>query len=131
MVKPVIYIHPYDNRNLCYKIADKIKASIINIHAKSALIDFESYDIFGFGVGYDTGKNYPQLLKFVENLPNVENKKAFIFSTIVITSEKRMEKDYEKLLNLLKAKGFVIINDFNAKGFNTSSILKCISEMDS
>jgi hypothetical protein len=130
MAKPVIYLHPYDNRNLCYTIADKIKAPIIFIHAKNALADFDSYDIIGFGVGIDTAKNYSQVLKFVENLPNVQNKKAFIFSTTGITSEKRMEKDYVALLNLLKDKGFVIINDFNQKGFNASSILKCISEMN-
>jgi hypothetical protein len=129
MVKPVIYLHPYDNGNLCNAIADKISAPIIFIHAKNALIDFDSYDIIGFGVGIDTAKNYSQLLKFVENLPNVQNKKAFIFSTIGITSEKRMEKDYVKILNLLRNKGFVIINDFSQKGFNTSSILKCISEI--
>jgi hypothetical protein len=130
MVKSVIYIHPYDDKKLCCTIAEKIDAPIIYIHAKNALINFDSYDIIGFGVGIDTEKNYPQLLKFVESLPNVQNKKAFIFSTTGITSEKRMVKDYITLLNLLENKGFVIINDFNSKGFNTSSILKCITEMN-
>ena len=130
MLKPVIYLHPYDDKNLCYTIADKISAPVIFIHAKDALVNYDSYDVIGFGVGIDTAKNYQQLLKFVENLPNVQNKKAFLFSTIGITSEKRMTKDYEALLNLLKDKGFVIINDFNVKGFNTSSILKCISEIN-
>jgi len=130
MLKPVIYLHPYDDKNLCYTIADKIKAPIIFIHAKNALADFDSYDIVGFGVGMDTGKNYQQLLKFVENLPNIQNKKAFIFSTIGISSERRMKKDYAVLLNLLENKGFVIMNDFDCEGFNTSSILKCISEIN-
>jgi hypothetical protein len=130
MVKPVIYLHPHDDKNLCYTIADKISAPVIFIHAKNALINFDSYDVIGFGVGFDTSKSYPQLLKFVENLPNAQNKKAFIFSTIGITSERRMTKDYVALLDLLRGKGFVIINDFNEKGFNTSSILKCISEIN-
>ena len=130
MVKSVIYLHPYDNEGLCNTIAEKISAPIIYIHAKNALIDFDSYEIIGFGVGIDTAKNYSQLLKFVENLPSVQNKKAFIFSTVGITSEKRMEKDYVKILDLLKNKGFTIINDFTQKGFNASSILKCISEIN-
>jgi hypothetical protein len=130
MVKPVIYLHPHDDEKLCYTIADKINAPIIYIHAKNALIDFDSYDIIGFGVGIDTSKNYLQLLKFVESLPNVQNKKTFIFSTTGISSEKRMKNDYSTLLNLLENKGFEIINDFNSEGFNTRSILKCISEMN-
>ncbi|GBU28936.1 hypothetical protein R84B8_02498 [Treponema sp. R8-4-B8] len=130
MGKTAIYLHPYDDANLCNRIAEKINATKIYIHAKKALIDFESYNIIGLGVGIDTTKRYQQLLKFVENLPNVQNKKAFIFLTTGLTSEKRMEKDYEKILNLLKNKGFEIINDFNQKGFNTTSILKCISEMN-
>jgi hypothetical protein len=130
MVKTVIYLHPHDSTGLCNTIADKINASIIYIHAKNALLDFDSYGIIGFGVGIDTAKNYSQLLKFVENLPSVQDKKVFIFSTIGITSEKRMEKDYVKILDLLKNKGFTIINDFNQKGFNGSSILKCISEIN-
>jgi hypothetical protein len=130
MIKSVIYLHPYDGTGLCNTIADKIEAPIIYIHAKNALLEFDSYEIIGFGVGIDTAKNYSQLLKFVENLPSVQNKKAFIFSTIGITSEKKMEKDYAKILDLLKNKGFTVINDFNQKGFNGSSILKCISEIN-
>jgi hypothetical protein len=129
MVKSVIYMHPYDNIKLCVTIADEINAKVFFIHAKNALTDFDTYNIIGFGVGYDSSKKYLQLLKFVEKLPNVENKNAFIFSTIGISSEKRMLKDYAVLLNLLENKGFTIINDFNNKGFNTSSILKCISEV--
>jgi len=41
-----------------------------------------------------------------------------------------MKHDYELLLNLLENKGFEIMNDFNTKGFNTISILKCIAEIN-
>jgi len=79
----------------------------------------------------DTSKKYRQLIKFIEELPNVQYKKTFIFTTRRITSEIRMKKDYEIILKLLENKGFTIINDFNVKGFNTISILKCIVEMNS
>jgi len=131
MVKTVIYLHPYDNNHFCYTIADKINAPIIYIHAKNALIEFDNYDIVGFGVGINTGKNYSQIINFVEKLPNVQNKKAFIFSTNGISSEKRMTKEYKVLLDLLGNKEFSILNNFNADGFNMSSILKCIYEINS
>jgi hypothetical protein len=58
-------------------------------------------------------------------------KKVFIFQTRQITSKIKMKKDYEPILNLLENKRFTIINDFNTKGFNTISILKCIDEINS
>jgi len=131
MAKSVIYLHPYEDHTLGYTIADKINAQVIFIHAENALSNFDTYDVIGFGVGMDTGKKYKQLIKFIEKLPNVKNKKTFIFTTRRITSEIRMKKDYEIILNLLGNKGFTIINDFNTKGFNTISILKCIDEMNS
>jgi len=130
MAKSVIYLHPYDRTDLCCRIADKINASAFYINAKNALTDFDTYDVIGFGVGMDSSIKYQQLLKFVEKMPNVQNKKAFIFTTRGLTSETRMEKDYEAILNLLRNKGFEIMNDFNTKGFNTGSILKCIAEIN-
>jgi hypothetical protein len=57
MVKSLIYLHPYEGHNLGYRIADKIKAQVIFIHAKNALTDFDTYDIIGFGVEWIQIKN--------------------------------------------------------------------------
>lgn len=129
MIKSVIYKHPYDNGGNSSGIAEKINAPLIYIHAKEALKDFDSYDVVGIGVGYNTNKKYQQLLKFIEKFPVVKDKKAFIFYAIDLALESRLKKDFEKLLNLLESKGFEIINDFNITGFRTASILKCISEI--
>jgi hypothetical protein len=134
MGKSVIYINGYDylsNQDICNTIAIKINAQIIYINAKNALMEFNAYDLIGFGVGINSGNHYKQILEFVGNLPNVQNKKAFIFCTSgIIHSEKHMIRDYKELLNLLENKGFVIMNDFNLKGFNTGNILKCINEIN-
>lgn len=39
------------------------------------------YELVGFGSGIDSGKHYKELLDFANNLPQVTNKKAFVFST--------------------------------------------------
>ena len=133
MSKAIIFLYSYHHKNtqkIGDAIAAKINATVVDINNNVETVVLENYDLIGFGSGIDSGRHYPQMVKYVENLPDVQNKKAFLFSTIGITSEKRMAKDYAALLELLKDKGFVIMNDFNTKGFNTSSILKCISEIN-
>jgi len=132
LVKSVIFINGHDylsNQDICNAISAKLNSPIIYIHSKKALMEFDIYDVMGFGIGINIGNRYQGMLKFVEKLPNVQNKKAFIFSTNKISSDKNMKKDHETLLNLLENKGFAIINDFNCKGFNTSNILKCINDL--
>ena len=90
----------------------------------------ETYDLIGFGSGIDSGKHYPQMLKFVENLQNVNDKKAFIFSTSGLYSEKKMSKDHKTLRTILENKGFKIIGEFGCKGYNTNSVLKYFRGMN-
>jgi flavodoxin len=43
--------------------------------------DLEAYRLVGFGSGIDGGKHYRALLDFVDGLPFVADRKAFVFST--------------------------------------------------
>ncbi len=43
--------------------------------------ELQEYDLIGFGSGIDSGKHHKVLLDFADKLPQVTNKKAFIFST--------------------------------------------------
>lgn len=65
----------------------------------------------GFGSGIDNGKHYQVLLDFADKLPQVKDKKAFIFSTAGITG-KKVAGDHSVLKEKLRAKGYVIVDEF-------------------
>jgi flavodoxin len=111
-------------------IAGKINAKVIELNNNDQPNELEAYELIGFGAGIDSGKHYPQILKFAEKLPNVNNKKAFIFSTSGIYTNKKMLKDHKALRTILERKGFKIIGEFGCKGFNTNSVLKYLGGMN-
>ena len=86
--------------------------------------ELKKYDLIGFGAGIDSGKHYKEILDFADALPQVTDKKAFIFSTSGITGEKKLAKDHSSLRGKLQSKGYLIIDEFQCKGFNTNSFLK-------
>ena len=90
----------------------------------------EEYDLIGFGAGIDSGKHYKPLLDFADKLPQVTNKKAFIFSTAALTGEEKAAKDHSTLRKKLQAKGYVIVDEFQCKGFNTNSFMKYFGGMN-
>jgi len=133
MEKSIIFLHSYHHMNtqkICTAIAKKINAIIVNVDDKQEPMELNNYNIIGFGAGIDSGKHYPQMLEFASNLPKVQNKKAFIFSTSAIYSIKKMVRDHKTLKEILHKKGFVIIKEFSCKGFNTNSFLKYFGGMN-
>ena len=90
----------------------------------------QEYDLVGFGAGIDSAKHYKPLLDFVDNLPEVDNKKAFIFSTAALSNDKKMGEDHSCLREKLESKGYVIVDEFQCKGFNTNSFLRYFGGMN-
>ena len=90
--------------------------------------DLQNYSLIGFGSGIYGEKHHKTLLDLVDNLPQVNNKKAFIFSTSGTTWE--LPKKHSTLKEKLKSKGYLIVDEFNCKGFNTNSFLKRIGGMN-
>jgi flavodoxin len=88
------------------------------------------YDLIGFGSGIDSGRHYKELLDFADALPRVAGKKAFIFSTSAIMGADKVGKDHSALREKLQAKGYVIVDEFACKGYNTNSFLKYIGGMN-
>ena len=133
MKKSIVFLHSYHNMNtkkIGMAIAERINATVINITDIKEPVELDSFEIIGFGAGIDSGKHYPEMLKFVETLRNVQNKKAFIFSTSGVYTYKKMFKDHMALRTLLQNKGLIIVDEFGCKGFNTNSILKYIGGMN-
>ncbi len=64
------------------------------------------------------------MLKFVDKIPQVNNKKAFIFSTS--GDVRRGAKAHSRLKGKIESKGYKVIGEFNCAGFDTFGLLKLI-----
>jgi len=62
------------------------------------------------------------LLDLVDQLPEVDNRNAFIFSTCSIRRE--VSKNHRTLREMLQSKGYIIVGEFGCPGFNTNSFAR-------
>lgn len=86
----------------------------------------KEYNLIGFGSGIYFSKPHKKLIKFIDSLNHIENKKAFVFST-----SGREKPEFNDLLkNKLSKKGFEILGEFNCKGFDTWGPLKLIGGLN-
>ena len=134
LLKYLIVVYSYHHNNT-QKVA-QVMAKVLDAKVKSPQQtnpeELNQYDIVGFGAGIDSGKHYKELLDFADNLPQVTNKKAFVFSTsgtpIGISGQQRLEaytrKCHTTLKETLQSKGYTIIDEFGCAGFNTNKFLK-------
>jgi flavodoxin len=115
--------HHNNTEKIARAIAKVLDARIVNPQQADPR-DLQDYDIIGFGAGIDSGRHYKPLLDFANEIQQVDNKHAFIFSTAGVTGEKKLAKDHSALRGKLEAKGYRIMDEFQCKGFNTNSFLK-------
>jgi len=92
--------------------------------------ELQEYDFIGFGSGIYDAKHHTELLDLVDRLPQVSNKSAFIFSTSSHMGDDQVAKDHSMLREKLQSKGYVIIDEFSCKGFNTNSFLRHFGGMN-
>jgi flavodoxin len=81
--------------------------------------ELQEYSLVGFGSGIYDGKHHKFLLDLADKLPQVTNRKAFIFSTCSIESE--VAENHSPLREKLQSKGYTIVGEFGCPGFNTNS----------
>ena len=128
-MKSLIVVFSYHHKNT-QKVAEGV-AKVLDAQVKSPqqtdLEELSQYDLVGFGSGIDSGKHYKPLLDLADRLPQVSNRKAFIFSTSGIVEP---VKNHSALREKLQAKGYLIVDEFNCKGFNTNSFLKYFGGMN-
>jgi flavodoxin len=131
-LKAILIVFSYHHNNT-QKIAEvfaKVLDAKIKAPQQTNPAELEECDLVGFGAGIDSDKHYKPLLDFADQLPNANNKKAFIFSTSGVSNTKYKTKIHKTLREKLEAKGYVILDDFNCHGFNTNSFLKHIGGMN-
>jgi flavodoxin len=99
--------------------ADLIRMSKVNPR------NLEDYDLIGFGSGIYYGKFHKDIIKLIDNLPELLNTKAFVFST-----SGQGRKSYNSPVERdLENKGLEIIGSFACKGYDTFGPLKVIGDI--
>ncbi|QEE16360.1 flavodoxin family protein [Promethearchaeum syntrophicum] len=128
--KTLLVLVSYHHRNtekIAKVISEVLDAQIKNPHQINPE-ELQEYSLIGFGSGI-YGENFHQdLLDLADKLPQVNKKKAFIFSTSATTWE--LPQKHSAIKNKLQIKGYVIVDEFNCKGLNTNSFLKIFGGMN-
>ena len=132
IMKSLLVCYSYHHKNTL-KIA-KVFAKVLDADIKTPQQiypeELQNYDLVGFGSGIYSAKHHESLLELADNLPQLMGRKAFLFSTSGITGESKAGKDHSKLRQKLELKGYIIVDEFQCKGFNTNSFLKLFGGMN-
>ncbi|MDI6725187.1 MAG: flavodoxin family protein [Methanobacterium sp.] len=125
MKTAIIYksVHRGNTKKIAEAIAKPLNADLFDLKDFSKDI-IKKYDLIGFGSGIYYYRPHKKLRKFVEELDNVEDKKAFVFST---SGDGRSMGWLEKKLS---SKGFNVLDEFYCKGFDTFGPYKLVGGMN-
>ena len=131
-MKSLVLVFSYHHHNT-EKIANvfaKVLDSQIKKPKELKPEELQEYDLVGFGSGIYGEKHHESLLDLADKLLQVTNKKAFIFSTSAIMGKNKVANDHSKLREKLQSKGYIIVDEFACKGFNTNSFMKYLGGMN-
>ena len=126
----VLFSFHHKNTEKIAKVFAKVLDAQIKTPQEINPEEVQEYDLVGFGSGIYGEKHHTTLLDIADRLPQVADKKAFIFSTSAILGEKKVAKDHSTLREKLQSKGYMIVDEFACKGFNTNSFLRFIGGMN-
>ena len=124
----VLFSYHHNNTETVAKVLAKVLNAQIKTPQEINLEDLQKYILIGFGSGIYGEKHHKSLLDLADKLPQVNNKNAFIFSTSATTWE--LPEKHSTLKKKLQAKGYIIADEFNCKGFNTNSFMKIFGGMN-
>jgi flavodoxin len=94
--------------------------------------ELQQVDLVGFGSGIYADRHHRSLFDLVAKLPQVANRRAFIFSTSGAPAfaldgghlEDYVEQAHSPLREQLQSKGYTIVGEFICPGHNTNRFLK-------
>lgn len=94
--------------------------------------EVQGYDLVGFGSGIYSDEHHRSLLELADELPQVTNGRAFLFSTSGAPAfaldggalDDYVETAHSPLREKLQAKGYVILDEFMCAGWNTNKFLR-------
>ena len=126
----VLYSYHHNNTQKIANVFTQVLKAQIKTPKQINLQELQNYDLLGFGSGIYGAKHHKSLLNLADKLPQATNKKAFIFSTSALTGKDKIADDHSLLKEKLQSKGYIIIDEFQCKGFNTNSFLKFFGGMN-
>ena len=121
-MKPLLIyvsVHHGNTEKVARNMANVLDADLVQVKQADAT-ELERHDLIGFGSGVYFGKHHESLLDFVDGLPAVRNKKAFIFCTSGLRKIPFVHNFDKSLKEKLRWKGFDIIGEFSCRGYDTS-----------
>jgi len=123
----IIYIsvHHGNTERVAKVMANILDADLLQMKQVDAST-LEQYDLIGFGSGIYFGKHHKSLLDFVDMLPMLRNKKAFIFSTSGLRKIQFIHNFDKPLKEKLQRKDFDIIGEFSCRGLDTYRATKLV-----
>ena len=125
-LKPLLVLFSYHHNNT-EKIAN-VFAKVLDAQIKTPQEinpdELQGYGLIGFGSGIYGAKHHEALLDLADRLPQVTDRKAFIFSTS--SNLEPLSKNHSSLREKLQSKGYRIVDEFTCAGFNTNSFIKLI-----
>lgn len=124
----VLFSYHHNNTETVAKVIAKVLDAQIKTPQQIIPEDLQKYNLIGFGSGIYDEKHHKSLLDLADKLPQVNKKKAFLFSTSATIWE--LPEKHSTLKKKLQAKGYIIVDEFNCKGFNTNSFLKVFEGMN-
>ena len=126
----ILYSYHHNNTQKIANVFTQVLKAQIKTPKQINPQELQNYDLLGFGSGIYGAKHHKAILNLVDKLPQVTNKKAFIFSTSALTGKDKIADDHSSLKEKLQSKGYTIIDEFQCKGFNTNSFLKFFGGMN-
>ncbi len=126
----VVYSYHHHNTQKIAEVMAKVLDAQIKTPKQTNPEELQGYNLIGFGSGIYGGKAHKDMLELADDLPQVSNKKVFIFSTSGGGTVQYMAKTHKLLKEKLQSKGYTIVNEFTCKGFNTFAFLKLFGGMN-
>jgi flavodoxin len=129
-MKSLLILYSYHHNNT-EKIAN-VFAQVLDAQVKTPQeVDPDElleYDLIGFGSGIYGAEHHKHLLDLADGLPQVTDRKAFIFSTS--SNLEPLSKNHSSLREKLRSRGYVIVDEFTCAGFNTNSFMRYLGGMN-
>jgi flavodoxin len=126
----IVFSYHHKNTEKVAKIFAEVLDAEIKTPREVDIAELQNYDLIGFGSGIYGEKHHKTILELAEKLPVTESKRVFIFSTSAMLGKDKVAKDHLSLREILQAKGYMTIDEFACKGFNTNSFMKYLGGMN-
>ena len=124
----VVYSYHHKNTEKIAHVIAKVLGAPVKTPQQVNPDEILEYDLVGFGSGIYSATFDASILDIADRLPQVNNKKSFLFSTYgapaFIANREFIENNHSQIRKKLKSKGYMVIGEFGCAGWNTNSFLK-------